>query len=305
VGIFLLERIREGGIGDELVNDILRVFDAMLREIEPEALVPLQERLIQEIGGVLEVRQFVQGAIRVLLRLSARGYALAVLESGLFGKVMEIVERDASVGVIEEAARLGTQMLYSAKDDAEAGAEILRRIPVEFFGGVFLEKRDPRVATGLLPLFANVMAVDPGMLFGLAEPPALAVLCELLENSKEAIRRPAVSCLWHLMKHFPLDRVKVIAEYENGAMLTFLMDSFDSDSVTFLRSALIPCVLGLVAHIRESGREQEEPFAQFLASIENRLVELSYLEDQKEIESLAASLLKIIFPATYERQGFV
>jgi hypothetical protein len=83
------------------------------------------------------------------------------------------------------------------------------------------------------------------------------------------------------------------------------MDSFDSDSVVFLRSSVIPCLLGFASNVRDAGRGTEEPFAGFLDRIREKLVELAYLEDQKEIESLAASLLKIMFPDTYREQGFV
>jgi hypothetical protein len=64
----------------------------------------------------------------------------------------------------------------------------------------------------------------------------------------------ALSCLRYLVKCFALERVKEVVLFDNGAILNFLIDSFDSDLVAFLRSSVIACLLGFATTVRDAGK---------------------------------------------------
>jgi hypothetical protein len=148
------------------------------------------------------------------------------------------------------------------------------------------------------------LSVNPALLGGLAEPAALARLTEHLNSDFSGLHRAAVICVWQMLRQFPVELVQALGQFEDGAILSILIDTFESDDVDLIRGTLIPAVLGFVANVRTAGLEAEAPFAEFLNSICQGLVAMSYRADQPIVESLAASCLKHAFPETFAQQQF-
>jgi hypothetical protein len=204
-----------------------------------------------------------------------------------------------------EIIMLASQMLYS-REPREGAIEVLTRIPLPRFYELFISASDDIEVHSLLTLFTNVVALGDEQVSMLLTPEALSAFYRhVMGSRKPEIRHGAFWCLWNILRFSRTDQQRLIYEFQNGELFDALLDSFETDNLDFIKKVLIPSLISFIRRIQMEGLCDVEVFKTVLDSIEPKLTKLCYREDSPEIESLATSCLKTLFPLSYERERFL
>jgi hypothetical protein len=200
---------------------------------------------------------------------------------------------------------LASQMLYSGEPQ-KGSIDILAGIPLDYFYKMFISATEDLQVRSLLTLFTNVVALGNDQVDRLLTNASLSVFYNhVMNGQKQDIQHGAFWCLWNILRFSRTEQQLLVYEFRDGELFDALLDSFDGDNLDFIKNVLIPSLLAFVKRIQVEGLAESGVFREVLESIEPRLTHLCYREDSPEIESLATSCLKNLFPSSYERERFL
>jgi hypothetical protein len=250
-----------------------------------------------------------QRAVDLLVRL-ALGHHGDVVDSGLFAEVMAVAPTMSQEDIVE-VLQLAAQVLY-----VDSTPTTLDVIPVEFFCRLFVRSLDggdanhEALVLNLLTVFTNILSRNADAVTVLATPEYLnALYFYAAEGPSQAIRAGTVWLLWTMIRFFHIGEQGQIFAFRpdegDDELSEIMMDGFHSDSLTFIQKALLPSVMEFVQRLPLEGGIGRPPFNVILPRIQDALKELCYRKDSKEIQSWAASVLKICFPPVFDAQKFV
>jgi hypothetical protein len=305
----MLQEVGASAFGLEHARRLVHLLVAIVEKFDDEFVAPHVAAMIDIARATLDHPDLFQRAVDLLVRLAFAHHA-DVVDGGLFAEVMAdapIVQQDYIVEVLQLAA----QVLY-----VDSTPTTFEAIPVEFFCRLFVRSLDggcanrEAVVSNLLTVFTNILSRNADAVTVLATPEYLnALYFYAAEGPSQAIRSGTIWLLWTMIKFFRIEHQGQILAFRpkegDDELLEIMMDGFHSDSLTFIQKALLPSVLEFVQKLQREGRTEEPPFNVVLPRIQEALKELCYREDSKEIQSWAASVLKICFRSVFDAQKFV
>ncbi|KAH0794459.1 hypothetical protein GPJ56_001484 [Histomonas meleagridis] len=262
------------------------------------AITDLSAKIIQ-INISFSVIEIV---LRILIILAQKKHYTLVISSNCFSLAMSLFNSPEAFDSLQNyLVLLASAMLYSSGKD-EVG-DVLSMIPINILVNLF-DNFDPSKLKlfYLLTFFVNYVSLGEQNVAVLSTPERLDKLFSYLENPIEQsfkIQQSVIWCLWNMLRFGSLESIFAILNHQSIDSLVDI--TFDSDDMDFIKKILIPSLLDFIPKVEKEMPEMPEIITN---TIQERLVDLCYREDSPEIESLAASCLKRVFPERYETEGF-
>ena len=288
------------------LNEILQYLFMSIQKFKKKDLEEIANDIYETIILVLSNENVscktIELILKILILMIKKHDYNAVIQSGCFVLAMKIFNNQELFIELQNClVLLVSEMLYSSsEEDIDC---VLNYIPINFLIDLF-DSFDPQKLNflHLITFFANFVTLSEKNVSILTTDERLDKLFSYLvcsDKQEFKIQQIVVWCLWNMLRYGSVeDTIKILShEYIED----FIDSTFDSDDIDFIRSVLIPSLLILIPKLTNTMSELPDVITN---SIQERLVDLCYKEDSPEIESLAASCLKRIFPERYENEGF-
>ena len=282
------------GLSNDLFNSIIRFpkfFDNEAMESSKAYFMNFSQAILYNNNQ--EVYCFAPYAIIILIYFAKDPFYKEIIESGLFKAAMNFIENPTATKLV---LNLATKILYLNQFDIKKVQSIITLIPIDKIFDLFSNPPKEEIIPDLLTFMINTLQFCPEEVKALTSDQGIEKLDGFLSSLNIRVQQNAIWCCWCLLRLCKQSKIyKLLSQTE---LISKLVDiTFDYDSLDFIRSALIPTIMKIKKDISANG-SNPELLLSFLESIREPLISLSY-NDSKEIQSLALSCLKEVFPDSY------
>lgn len=299
IGQFLtsLERGERSDFLIEMTNVLLATVKLMIHHYPDEVISDRAGDYLGLVNRTVRDPALRREAVNILVQLCCREKSAAVLQSGAFASVMEMFTGDVAQ---TEIVLLASQMLAKTPEMKD---EIIQKIPLDQMYAVMMSTTNADLRSKMLTLFTNLISLEESCAAKFYNPQFFSVLLGHYHGDQREAQLGVAWFLWNLMRACSVEFIHNVLGMKE--IVEILIGELESEDVLLLTSAVIPALVSMNDKFIAQGAMNDPQVREFMNQIEPKMVSLSYTPEEPELQSLAASCLRVVFPAAFEREEFV